>query len=734
VLILARPNGDARALGGGRWRAAGPDPQLRLGRLPGGPRFAVVEIEAGDGEPLDAAVYLRGRGGFDEARRIDLPGPRLLLVVSLAGEAAAGVRIDPTDAEGAEFRMRWWTRRTRAGLRRLVAARLADRPGLVPTLIGPDPGLAGLPGGRARLGGGWTEDLGHVWALAAAEARAAPPPEGPTLSFLTPVHDPEPEWLDGLRDSVLAQGPGVELVLSDDGSGRPDVRAWLDAHGPGGARARPGLTVLRAATNRGVAAATNAALAVATGDWVGLIDHDDLLSPFAVDRIRRALAAAPDTLFLYSDEAIVDARGRPVGLYAKPAFDPALLSGVNYVNHLSLYRRDRLAALGGLAEGFQGSQDYELLLRYLGGADGAGVGAGAILHLPYPAYQWRQTPGSLSHARRDAATEAARRALGLHYGRAVGPATVEPATLLPDLHRLRFRDGPRPRVSVVIPNRDSPALIGRVLEDLFERTAHVPVEVIVVDNGTADPATRAIYDRWTAARGLRVDLRPEPFNFARMANRGASLARGDAILLLNNDIAVLEPGWLDEMLECLAYPGTGIVGAKLLYPDRSIQHAGVILGLGDLAGHWFYKDRETEPGPMGRLAVRNGLTVVTGACMLVTRACWEDAGGMDEARFAVAYNDVDFCARARARGHGVIWTPFATLIHDESASRGSDMVGEKARRFRREKQALAERHDTARFEDPAYSPWHARRRSRPRFVRRETLPGGRHFHGFPGGG
>jgi GT2 family glycosyltransferase len=699
----------------------------------GGPRFAVVEIEAED-RPLDAVVYLRGAEGFSEDRCIDLPERRrLLIVVTFAGECGRGVRIDPTDEVDVVFRMRWWTRRSRAGLRRLVAIRLARQPGLVPTPIGPDPEHLAAGGlAPAFVGSRWTDNLGHVWSLAAAEARATPPPPGPTLSFLTPVYEAEPRWLDALRDSVLEQGPGVELVLCDDGSRRTDTRRWLDAHGPGGGRARPELVVLRAAANRGVAAATNAALAAARGDWVGLVDHDDMLSPFAVDRIRRALAAAPRTVFLYTDEAIVDGDGRPVSLFAKPAFDPALLSGLNYVNHLSLYRRDRLVGLGGLREGFQGSQDYELVLRYLAG-DGAPLAPGEIVHLPYPAYQWRQTPGSLSHAGLGAATDAARRALAEHYGRALGAVAVEPAAILPDLHRLRFATGPLPRVSVVIPNRDAPALIGRVLEDLFERTARAPFEVIVVDNGTTDPATLAIYDRWTAARGLRVDIRPEPFNFARMANRGADMARGDAILLLNNDVQVLEPRWLDEMVECLAFTGTGIVGAKLLYPDGAIQHAGVILGLGDFAGHWFYKDRADEPGPMGRLAVRNNLTVVTAACMLATRACWEDVGGMDEARFAVAYNDVDFCARARERGHGVIWTPFATLIHDESASRGSDLVGEKARRFQREKQALAERHDTARFEDPAYSPWNSRRRSRPRFVGRDSLPPGRHFHGFPGG-
>jgi GT2 family glycosyltransferase len=241
----------------------------------------------------------------------------------------------------------------------------------------------------------------------------------------------------------------------------------------------------------------------------------------------------------------------------------------------------------------------------------------------------------------------------------------------------------------------------------------------------------ALYARWTRTRPFRAEIREESFNFARMVNRGVAMAQGDAILLLNNDVSVMEPDWLDEMIACLAYPGAGIVGAKLLYPNRTIQHAGVILGLGGLAGHWFYKAAETEPGPMGRLAVRNSMTVVTAACMLITRACWEDTGPLDEERFAIAYNDVDFCARASARGHGVIWTPFATLFHHESASRGSDMYGEKLRRFKGEQASLSERHGTARFDDPCYNPWLARHRSRPRFQALGTLPEPRHFHGFP---
>ncbi|MGF1446560.1 MAG: glycosyltransferase family 2 protein [Pikeienuella sp.] len=726
MLLSVTPNGHLRRLGAGRWMSTGNDPQFEV--LPGrfAPRFLVVELRGA--AALDAAVYLGAPGAYSEAARIHLPESRVvLLAVDLrAGPARHGLRLDPTERPDQTFSLRIWRRRSASALSRLVRLRLARNPGTVANLIGPDPGLLrSVP--RLRLpkigAPGLADHLSQIWELAAIEASVdpLPPPGGPVLSVLTPVYNAKAAWLDALLASVEAQGPGIELILADDGSSEPETMLWLARH-----RRRPGLTVLRARENCGVAAATNRALAAARGHWVAFVDHDDALAPHALDRIRRAVAEAPNALFLYTDEVIADAALKPVSAFWKPAFDPVLLSGVNYVNHLSVFKRDRLAALGGLRPGFEGSQDYELLLRYT-----RGLAPEQIRHIPYPAYLWRQHAASLSHAGRDRAVAAARRALTEHFGTLIGPSAAGPAHL-PDLHRIDFPKARRPKVSVIIPNKDSYVLIERVLHDLVERTAYPELELIVVDNGSTDPRVPALYRRFAARCGLRFEIRPAPFNFAAMVNRGAQLATGDALLLLNNDISVIAPGWLDEMAQCLSYPGTGIVGARLLFPDDSLQHAGVILGLGGYAGHWFYRARPDEPGPMGRLAVRNGMSVVTGACMLVSRACWRHLGGMDARRFAVAYNDVDFCARARAGGFGVVWTPFATLYHHESASRGSDLVGEKARRFEGEKTALAELHRTGDHLDPSFSPWWSRHQSRPRLVVGDALPAPRSFGGLGG--
>ena len=720
------PNAEMRRLRGHEWQSTGADPQLAISRRFGGARYALVELVAQD-RPLDIAVYTRLRGVFSEEERIDFPERRrLLLIIDLAeGCARQGVRLDPTETEDSNFTLRVWSRRGRRGLARLVKSRLAQMPGLEVAILGPDPGLRGTAP-RMRLPRlakrSFEAALKDIWDLAAVDAALAPPVEAPpSVSFLVPVYNAEPAWLSDLLASFLAQVPGGELVLSDDGSTRADTALWIATH----ARI-PGVTVVGGAQNSGIAAATNRALEAATGTWVALLDHDDALAPHALDRVQRAIGAHPDALFFFTDEVIADAQLRPQSAFWKPAFDPVLLSGVNYVNHLSVYNRARLVRLGGLRKGYDGSQDYELVLRYT-----RGLAAEEVVHIPYPAYIWRQRSESVSHAGRDRATTRARAALSEHFGRTAGAAEVSPA-LLKDLHRVRFPVAAKPAVSIVIPNRDSFELMERLLADLFERTDYPDFDVVVVDNGSSDPRVPRLYERYAATGRLVYEIKPASFNFAAMVNRGASLARGDAVLLLNNDISVLDPDWLGEMVACLAFPGTAIVGARLLFPDKSLQHAGVGLGLGGYAGHWYYKADPCDPGPMGRLQVRNGLTAVTAACMLVTRSAWDRLGGMDDVAFAVAYNDVDFCARARELGLGVVWTPFATLLHHESLSRGSDMIGEKAARFRAEKSALERRHGTSGFIDPALSPWYSRYQSVPRLVVGDRLPAPRSFMGFPG--
>lgn len=551
--------------------------------------------------------------------------------------------------------------------------------------------------------------------MVALAARAPAPPLTTRIAFVVPVFDTDPAYLDALVASVRAQRAGAwELILSDDGSTAEATRAWLDRNANA-----PDLVILRGANNLGIHAATNAGCARATAEWIGLLDHDDALAPYAVDRILAALAGAPSCRFLYTDEVIADADLKPVDLFLKPAFDPVMLSGVNYVNHLSLYRRDRLAAIGGQRPGFQGSQDYDLVLRYT-----RGLAAADCLHVPYPAYIWRRDGRSYSSLHLDDATRTARRALAEAYARdGVEPEIGE--AIDATLHRVRFDvlESTPPLVSVVIPNRDAFALIAQVLHGLTQATDYPRLEIIVVDNGSVDPRVLALYDEMRAGpTPFEALVEPEPFNFSRAINKGVARAKGDYVLLLNNDIEVLEPGWLAEMVSCFAYPDVAIVGAKLLYPDRTIQHAGVIVGFGGLAGHWYLQAPWNFPGPLGRLWVRQSLSCVTGACMLVSRQTFAALGPLDEDAFAIAYNDVDLCMRAVKAGRRVVWTPFAMLVHHESASRGSDETPENIARFRREQDNLRAHHATDRYTDPAINPWYSTDRSTPIIVTASQLP------------
>ena len=495
--------------------------------------------------------------------------------------------------------------------------------------------------------------LAHAAALAARE----PVPPGLWLSLLGG-----------------GQAAGCETVALDQAIAAPRAR-WLDA-------ARR-----------------------AQAPYVARIEAPGRLAPYGAERIAAALAAAPGAWALYTDEAYLDAKGRPHEIVLKPAFDPVLLDSYNYFGGLVVYHRERLLALGGWrSDGAQG--DHDLALRFAEAAP-----PGAILHLPFPAFLGPEPAPETAHA--PVAERHARAGRRIGFGTRLAPDRLHPV----------LRPEPRdwPKVGIIVPSRDAPQLIGSLLQGL-SRTDYPDFEIVVVDNGSTDPQTLALYDRHRADRHFRAEIEAAPFNFARAVNRGAALTDAPLLALLNNDIEVIEPNWLKEMVSCLDYPDTGIVGARLTYPDGTLQHAGVIAGLGGYAGHWHIGRPHNDYGPQRRLAARQSLSVVTGACMLATRACFEAVGGFDEDVFAIAYNDVDFCLRAGAKGFRVIWTPFARLVHHESVSRGSDELPENRARFEREKTALAWRHGTQTLEDRAYNPWALRGHSDPLPAARDALP------------
>ncbi len=452
---------------GNVWRATMNDPQLIFPAPPPELSTLVLFARADNDRALTPRVYFDWGANFSQDESIGFGAARAALIrIVLDGcHDLQRLRFDPLEGV-AEFEFRWAGDADGEALALAVApemAALAARraPILRETVVAADFAAAadGRPFGLKRKPKSVEEHFLRACALAGRELTPQPPPAAPLISLVSPLYNTPALYLDDLHASFRRQAPGVaELVLSDDGSTSAETAKWLAAH-----QREPGLVVVRNSVNRGIAAASNAGVAAARGRWIGFIDHDDALSPHAVAVVARAIADNGQARFFYTDELIVDKRLRPVDFFDKPAFDDVLLSGVNYINHLSLYARELIDEIGGFREGFDGSQDYDLVLRAL-----ARLKRDEIEHIPYPAYIWRRDGGSYSVKFIEKATANARRALGEIYARDGAPAEVAPA-ILPDLHRVRLDRGTRPKVSIVVPNRNAFRLMSVLTEGLFER-------------------------------------------------------------------------------------------------------------------------------------------------------------------------------------------------------------------------------------------------------------------------
>ncbi len=516
------------------------------------------------------------------------------------------------------------------------------------------------------------------------------PGGGPSISIVMPVFNPDPALLREAIDSIRSQSyDRWQLVAVDDASTDPEVWPVLEA----AASTDPRILVRRRFENGHIADATNDALEVATGEFVAFMDHDDLLAPFALGVV--ALHAREADV-LYTDEDKIDADGRHYDPHCKPPWNPELLLGQNYMSHLTVIRRSVVNGVGGLRVGFEGAQDHDLLLRVLDR-----VPTERILHLPFVAYHWRAVDGStaLSPEEKTYTEDASIRALEEHLGDGwqVGLAGA------PTAYRCTPPLVDTPLVSILIPTRDRVELIEQCINSL-QQTSYPAFEIIVIDNNSTDPKTLAWMNSFDDGDRHRVVRSPGNFNYSRVNNEGAAVAKGDLLLLLNNDTEVVEPDWLTSMVRWAQRPEVGIVGAKLLYPNDTIQHAGVVLGLGGLAGHGHLHEEAGAAGYFNRLRLTHEVGAVTGACLLTWKSDWHALGGLDE-ELAVAFNDVDYCLRVRHdRGRRVIWCPDAVLYHHESVSRGAEDDPVKIARFNAEVDLALDRWSDRLGDDPAYSP------------------------------
>lgn len=523
-------------------------------------------------------------------------------------------------------------------------------------------------------------------------------PKQPLFSIVMPVYNSVAAHLARAIESVQSQlYTNWELCICDDASTDPRVKDVLIGFANKDSRIRLNFQT----TNGHISRASNVAIQMARGQYIAFLDHDDELSRHALLRVAQSIAVKPEAQVFYSDEDKIDESGQRFDPYFKPDFNLGLLRSHNYMCHFAVYEANFLRQLGGLREGFEGAQDYDLALRAVDS-----IGPEHVVHLPYLLYHWRAASGSTAagHGEKSYAFAAGQRALADHLARRNLDGAVEEAPEASGMYRMRWAlPKTFPLVSIVIPTRNGEAILRQCLNSL-QTTTYPNFEVIVVDNGSDDPATLALLAERSAIGQIKVLRDERPFNFSALNNHAVNgLATGEFVLLLNNDIEAISPTWLDEMVGAALELGVGCVGARLWYPDWRLQHGGVILVCG-VAGHAHKYLPRGQHGYMGRAVLAQDMIAVTAACLLVKKSIYLEVGGLDES-LAVAFNDIDFCLRVHSAGYRNHWTPYAELIHHESVTRGYEDTPEKQQRFRAEVEKMQSRWpELLAHADPCYSP------------------------------
>lgn len=518
----------------------------------------------------------------------------------------------------------------------------------------------------------------------------------PLISIIMPVYNPKPEWLIEAIESVCKQiYPHWELCIADDASTDKRIHSILERY----AREEKRIKVVFRKKNGHISAASNSALTQVTGEWVALLDHDDILAEHALFWVTDAINQKPYTCLIYSDEDKIDDSGRRFDPYFKCDWNMDLFYSYNLISHLGIYRADLLKKIGGFREGMEGSQDYDLALRCI-----ECIEPEHIRHIPRVLYHWRSHIDSTAksvHAKSYAIT-AGQKALNEHFQRQRVNAV---AKYDETGYRVSYKlPGSPPLVSLIIPTRNGMKLLQKCVESILKKTTYPNYEILIVDNSSDDPMTLKYFKQLKSNPKICVVRDERPFNFSALNNAAVKLARGEIVGLLNNDLAVISAEWLSEMVSHSIRPGIGAVGARLWYPDETLQHGGVILGIGGVAGHVHCKIPKYHNGYFGRASVVQSFSAVTAACMVVQKVIYEEVGGFNEEDLPIAFNDIDFCLCLINAGYRNVWTPYAELYHHESASRGYENTPEKQTRFAQEVAYMKQRWGDVLRMDPAYSP------------------------------
>ena len=506
--------------------------------------------------------------------------------------------------------------------------------------------------------------------LNAISAWEAPPP---VINVVMPTFNTDPDHLRQAVNSVRRQlYAHWRLLIADDASTNEETLQVLrDLH----AESDPRILVKMRETNGHICAASNTALEMAEEGWVVFLDHDDLLPEHALFRIAHEIVSHPEARFIYSDSDKLSPDGVRVDPYYAPDFSYELLLAQNYVTHLSAYRLEGVRDVGGLQVGMEGSQDWDLALRYLEQQCGTPPDPKLIRHIPEVLYHWRQSETSTSSniMNKPYAVDAGRRAVMQHLHRTKQAAFVSPHPIIPIFNLVRFLvTDPAPKVTVLIPTRDNADQLLRCVNSLLSNTVYGNFDVIVMDNGSTNIAAREALSRLADTPRVRVIRMPGPFNFAAMNNRAAKETDAEFICLLNDDTEIIERAWLNDMVGLASRPSVGAVGAKLIYPDNTVQEAGIMFSTGQQPGfsamHMWQQLPAMSPGQSGRAVLTQPVLAVTGACMVIRRDIFLEFG-FDETTFPVDYNDVDLCLRLHEAGYRNIVSAQSLVRHYEGQSK-----------------------------------------------------------------
>lgn len=495
----------------------------------------------------------------------------------------------------------------------------------------------------------------------------------PLISIVVPVYNTPQVFLRQMIESVQNQSYSEwELCIGNASPENKEMKKILEEY-KNDARIKE----VEIPENKGISQNTNRAMEIASGEWIGLLDHDDLLAPNALYEIAKAVNEHPDAEVIYTDEDKVTTDLKEhFQPHLKPDFNLDLLRSNNYICHFFVASRDLIKRVGGFRPEFNGAQDYDLILRCTEQAK-------QIVHIPKILYHWRVHKASTADnpASKMYAFDAGKRAIEEHLVRCRTKGTVQHTKDL-GFYRVKYEVCGEPLVSIIIPNKDQSEALKKCLDSIREKTSYRNYEIIIVENNSEEPETFAFYKK-IAGEKIKIVTWEGEFNYSAINNFGVRHARGDYLLLLNNDVEIINRDWLTEMLSHCQRKEVGIVGAKLYYPDNTIQHAGIIIGIGGVAGSVFVGLPRAFSGYLHKASIQLDLSAVTAACMLVKRSVFEQVGGLEE-KLKVAFNDVDFCLRVREKGYLVVYDPYAELYHYESKTRGAEDTKEKIRRFQTE--------------------------------------------------